>query len=73
MKPSVERVDGRLGRERLKVRTFASSQAMHAFLNRQTDNAWRESSRGLKTGTYAFVGGAWCNVRTLDSTVLAHV
>lgn len=60
--------------DRLQVRAFATSDAMHKFLN-TADNSlrWRESHRGLKPGVYAWVGGSWRNVRSLDALTLAHV
>ncbi len=61
-------------RERLTVRHFKTSEAMHAFLN-TGDNSlrWIESTKGLKAGTYAFAGGRWHNVRHLDPSLLAHI
>jgi len=60
--------------ERLVIRSFATRDLMHKFLN-TGDNAlrWRESTKGLKSGTYAFAGGNWHNVKTLDATTLAHI
>lgn len=61
---------------RLTVRAFKSADAMHSFLN-TGDNAapgkWRVSTKGLKSGTYAYAGGAWHNVKSLDSSVLCHI
>jgi len=63
-------------KERLIVRGFKTSEAMHNFLN-TGDNAlhWYElkSTMPTKPGTYARAGGEWHNVRTLDPSVLAHV
>lgn len=73
-------------KERLIIKGFKSSDDMHKFLN-TADNAltWQEikmfprlESRTPekavnKAGTYAYLGGQWHNVKTLDSTVLAHV
>lgn len=63
-----------LAKERLKIKAFATSDAMHKFLN-TGDNAlrWRESTKGLKPGTYAYAGGTWHNVKTLDAVTLAHI
>ena len=64
-------------RERVTIKSFKTSDAMHKFLN--TDgNAlfWNEAIsqyKTLKAGTYAFAGGVWHNVKTLDSSVLAHI
>lgn len=61
-------------KERLTIKGFADSSAMHKFLC-TGDNAlrWRESSKDLKAGTYAFAGGRWHNVKTLDASTLAHI
>jgi len=61
---------------RYKVKAFKYAQNMHEFLN-TGDNAlkWRETKDGepTKTGTYAYAGQQYHNVKTLDPTVLAHV
>jgi hypothetical protein len=61
-------------KERLTVKAFPDRSAMFKFLA-TADNAlrWRESTKGLKAGTYAFAGGRWHNVKTLDACVLAHI
>ena len=61
-------------KERLHVKAFHTSDRMHTFLNR-ADNAlhWRESSKGLKQGIYAYAGGQWHNVKSLDPYMLAHI
>ena len=58
---------------RLIIKSFKTSDLMHKFLN-TADNAchWKESTRGLKNGTYAFAGGQWHNVKTIDPSALAH-
>jgi hypothetical protein len=63
-----------LRKERLVVRGFKHSCDMHAFLSKG-DNArrWRVSDKGLKPGTYAYAGGKWHNVKTLDASALAHI
>lgn len=60
--------------ERLVIKSFKYADDMHKFLN-TGDNAlrWRESSKGLKAGTYAFAGGKWHNVKRLDACMLAHI
>ena len=60
--------------ERLHIKAFKSSDAMHKFLNHE-DNAlfWKESKRGLKAGIYAFAGGNWHNTKKLDPSILAHI
>lgn len=64
---------GGLCKSRLHVKSFKTSDSMHEFLNKQYDNNWKVSDRGLKTGVYAYCGGAYHNVKSLDASVLAHV
>jgi len=71
--------------KRLTIKGFKSSDAMHKFLNSQSDNSWIVNSEPdyygclskelspLKPGTYAYAGGKWHNVKSLDSCVLAHI
>ena len=61
-------------KERRKIRAFPDSESMHRFLG-TGDNSlrWRESALGLKPGTYAWAGGKWHNVKTLDPSILAHI
>lgn len=69
--------------ERLTIKGFKTSEAMHAFLNKQTDNTWTVNNNGglvdaeyvatLKPGIYAYAGGKWHNVKHLDASVLAHI
>ena len=61
---------------RLTVKGFKTSNDMHKFLNTGTNaapGAWRESSKGLKPGVYAYAGGHWHNVNKLDASALAHI
>jgi len=69
-----ERVPGTLAKERLIVKRFKHRNDMWKFLA-TGDNAlrWRESERSLPAGTYAYAGGKWHNVKSLDVSVLAHV
>ncbi len=61
-------------KQRLVIKTFKDNDSMHKFLNTQYDNKWSESKyEGLKAGTYAFAGGNWHNVKSLDNSLLAHV
>ncbi len=65
---------GGLCRSRTKIRAFKTSQAMFTFLNKQTNNDWAVSTKeNLKSGTYAFAGGKWHNVKSLDISILAHI
>lgn len=66
---------GPLGRTRLQVKPFKTSDEMHKFLNKQLNNDWQEragSNLPTKRGTYAFAGGAYHNIKTIDSSMLAH-
>lgn len=63
-------------KERLHVKSFATSDAAHGFQNKQYDNEWRTAGpehADKKAGIYAFAGGRWHNVKSLDATVLAHI
>ena len=62
-------------KERLIVKAYRSKEAMYTFLNAQYDNTWIEHKPGLpeKAGTYAYAGGQWHNVRSLDISLLAHI
>ena len=62
-----------IGKSRRVIRSFGTSQAGHEFLNNQPNNDWTEYNGDLKPGTYAFCGGEWHNVKSLDSSVLAHI
>ena len=70
---------------RLVIKGFESSDAMHKFLNAQSNNDWQVNSEpdyygtfkpelaALKPGKYAYAGGQWHNVKTLDASMLAHI
>lgn len=60
----------RTARERLVIKTV---QDAHAWLGKRYDNKWGLYAGDLPAGTYAYVGGKWVNVKTLDLSVLAHV
>jgi len=65
---------GGMCKSRTRIKSFKTSQAMHEFLNKQTDNSWKVSTKeGMKSGLYAFAGGQWHNVKSLDPSVLAHI
>lgn len=61
-------------KERLTIKAFSTSDAMHKFLS-TGDNAlrWRETNKWLKPGTYAYAGGSWHNVKHLNASTLAHI
>lgn len=70
------RITGDWTKQRLTIKGFPSSQAMHEFLNKQTDNTWGVNNpmpgHQLKPGTYVMLGGKWTNIRKVDASVLAH-
>ena len=77
---SIKRTNGKLRGERIRVKCFKESNAMHEFLNKQTDNTWVINNQlGIfktlphKNGHYAYAGGQWHNVKTLDACILAHI
>jgi hypothetical protein len=69
----IKKTTGSLGHERLTIKAFKTSQEGHQFLNKQHDNTWNEYSGDLKSGVYAFAGGAWHNVKHLDKNLLNHI
>jgi hypothetical protein len=70
---TIQKTTPSISRQRMTIKAFKTSDDMHKFLNKQTDNSWRESDKGLKAGVYAYAGGQWHNVKSLDSSVLAHI
>jgi hypothetical protein len=69
---------------RLVIKAFKSEDLAHEFMNKQYDNTWQPNSfadymgyipatKDLKAGTYAFAGGQYHNVKSLDDSVLAHI
>ena len=61
-------------KERLHVKSFKDSDKMYGFLNKGDNSLfWKESEKGLKKGIYAFAGGQWHNIKSLDMSVLAHI
>jgi hypothetical protein len=75
--------------ERMQVKAFKTSEDMHKFLNTGDNaHKWRETidqtethpgawgacnEKTLKPGKYAWAGGQWHNVKSLDASVLAHI
>ena len=59
--------------QRMTIKGFKYREDMYAFLGKQTSNDWKESKHDLKPGVYAYAGGTWHNVKSLDSSVLAHI
>jgi len=65
-----------VGNMRYKVKCFKYREDMHKFLNDGSNSLkWRETKKDepTKSGTYAFAGGQYINVRKLDASVLAHI
>ena len=73
-----------LGRERLTIRGFKTSEAMYRELARDehslcNPSGWRECTYGFefvrqaKPGVYVKAGGEWRNVKSLDASTLAHI
>jgi len=62
-----------LCKSRTKIKAFKTNQALHEFLNKQ-DNSWKVSAKeNFKSGLYAYAGGQWHNVKSLDASILAHI
>ena len=60
--------------KRMQVKEFNTSDTMYTFLNKGSNSLeWKVSNKGLKHGRYAYAGGQWHNVKSLDSSVLAHI
>ena len=73
MNRSIRKYIGRLGRERMVIKRFKDNTLMYEFLNRQSDNKWKEDTHGRPSGTYANLGGVWTNVRKIDKDLLPHI
>lgn len=69
---------------RLTIKGFKSMELAHEFMNKQSNNDWKPNSfasynnvipdtKDLKPGIYAFAGGKFHNVKSLDPSVLAHI
>jgi hypothetical protein len=72
-KMKIKKTTGQWKGGRLIIRTFKYADDGHRFLNKQDNNDWQVYEGELKSGTYAYAGGAWHNVKGLDSSVLAHI
>lgn len=62
-----------IARQRMVIKSFQYSEDGYKFLNKQINNNWTEYKGELKSGTYAYAGGVWHNVKKLDSSILAHI
>jgi hypothetical protein len=65
-------------KERLHIKTFKTMDKYCDFLAKKYDEGWKSITHDkeydyFKTGIYAYCGGKWHNVKTLDVSVLAHV
>ena len=73
-------------KERLVIKGFKTSDDMHKFLNAGANSLqWQELENFPlltnqqvpklveKAGTYAYAGGQWHNVKSLDPSILAHI
>ena len=77
---SIKRSNGKMRGERIRVKTFKNSNVMYEFLSKQCDNSWGiHKQLGIfktlphKNGNYAYAGGQWHNVKTLDPCALSHI
>jgi len=66
----LRRVPGSMCKDRKIIKSVRDA---HAFLNKQDNNLWTIYDGDLKAGTYAYAGGEWHNVKSLDACVLAHI
>tara|TARA_R110002096_G_scaffold370836_1_gene564251 strand:+ start:642 stop:866 length:225 start_codon:yes stop_codon:yes gene_type:complete len=71
---SIKKSNNKLKGERVRIKAFKDSELMHQFLNKQLDNEWSiNNTLPHKAGTYAYAGGQWHNVKSLDLSLLAHI
>ncbi len=68
-------------RERRTIKGFPTLEARDAFIAKHdrglmapvSDPNWSTLDAMAKPGTYAFCGGEWRNVKSLDASLLAHI
>lgn len=70
-------------KERLIIKSFQTLEERTRFMSGPNNdfNKWAETDGIVfgqkepvtKSGTYAYAGGKWHNVKTLDASVLAHI
>ena len=72
---TIEKHTGSFGRDkfRMHIKEFKHTEEMYGFLNKQSNNNWTVSNKGLRGGTYAYVGQQWHNVKSLDASILSHI
>ena len=67
---SLHRRTGEMVSNRYQIKKFKTGQAMHTFLNKQSDNEWRETDLDLKSGIYFSQmgrdGARYINVKELS-------
>ena len=74
MSYSIKKSNGKMKGERVRVKTFKDADLMHKFLNSQPNNDWQiNETLPHKNGNYAYAGGVWHNVKSLDPSILAHI
>ena len=59
--------------ERLLIKGFKNKCNADKFLNKNDNTFFLYKGPITKPGTYAYASGAWHNVKSLDTSVLAHV
>lgn len=65
-------------KQRLHVKAFKTMNELGAFLSSPANdyNVWKDGAEKpypQKSGIYAFAGGQYHNVKSLDASVLAHI
>jgi hypothetical protein len=70
---TLQKTTPRIKRQRMTIKAFKCADDMYTFLGKQSDNDWKESKHELRAGVYAYAGGQWHNVKSLDASVLAHI
>lgn len=72
-------------KERLIIKGFKDKDNLYKFQSEQDNNDWQEITvfplrnktdaevPVKKAGTYAYAGGQWHNVKTLDPYILGHI
>lgn len=61
-------------KERLYIKSFKNNDSMCNFLNTGSNaSKWKTSNKDLKQGVYAYAGGQYHNIKSLDISILAHI
>lgn len=70
----ISKITGTFGHERKIVKKASEYQENTLVGCARTDDGFsKEANQSLRPGKYAFLGGEWRNVKTLDASILAHV